>query len=870
MKHDDAQLIQRVLAGDDTAFSALVKKHQKPVHALAWRKTGDFHIAEEITQDTFLKAYQNLSTLKEPQKFAGWLYVIATNYCKMWMRKKRLSTQSLEDTNSAALEKATYSGYVIVENERTTAEAQREVVKQLLAKLQESDRIVITLYYLGGMTYEEISEFLGVSVSAIKNRLYRARRRLKKEEPMIREALGNFQITPNLTENIMGEISRLKPVAPPNSKPLVPWVLAASTLAVVFLMLGVGSQYVSRFQKPYSFDAASEMTVELIEAPIVLNLESKPDVRRQLGNVNTLSKSDTRNQQPNDVSASVADAASEETDTDYSQWQLPEEAKFRLGKGNLHDIKYTPDGNRIAVATDIGIWIYDAQTGKELAMLTGHTGRVTSLGFPADGRFLASGSFDGTIRLWDIDTGKQTAVFAGHLGGIQTIAVSPDGKTVVSGDTWEGTLILWDTETGEQLERHTTYTDNLIRRFKIWIDKHRTRPYPNAVKALAFSPDGKIFASGHSDGILRLWDAETGRKLSTLRDHKRGWIDGLAFSPDGKMFASSSADDIILHRFQKGKPQAHLTIKHRTDHLVFSPDRKTLIGFDWRSWKGENEDLHVWDTETGERLQSIYTKHTDQHEALGISPDGNTILTGSWDGTIHQWETATGTYLSTFTTGHGRGASTLEFSDDGQTLISRLVRYGSEDQLQFWNTTTGVQISAPDLEETLGKQSPNLPNHVITAKIDEDRKYIQVQEVATGREMYRITEHKGDIWTFAFSPDRKILASGSDDATIRLWDAITGNEILTLRTYTNEVFALAFSPDGKILAGGSVYDSQLGRSDLIRLWEIPSGRILTTLTGHTSTVRVLRFSPDGKTLASSGSDGIILLWDLDRTVRSKK
>ena len=230
----------------------------------------------------------------------------------------------------------------------------------------------------------------------------------------------------------------------------------------------------------------------------------------------------------------------------------------------------------------------------------------------------------------------------------------------------------------------------------------------------------------------------------------------------------------------------------------------------------------------------------------------------------------TGTDLFTFATGHGRGPSALDFSDDGQTLISTLRRWGREDQLLFWDTATGVQISAPDLKETLDKQSPNLPNPAIIATIDEDRKSIQVQEVATGREMYRITEHKGDIWTFAFSPDRKILASGSNDATIRLWDAITGNELLTLPTYTNQVFAVAFSPDGKILAGGSVYDSQLGRSDLIRLWEIPSGRVLTTLTGHTSTVRVLRFSPDGKTLASSGSDGIILLWDLDRTVQRER
>ena len=298
MKNDDVQLIQRVLDGDDTAFSVLVKKYQRSVHALVWRKIGDFHIAEDITQDTFLKAYQRLSTLKKPQRFASWLYVIAANHCSTWLRKKRLWTQSLEETNSAQLEKATYSGYVIEENERMTKETQREIVKKLLAKLQESERTVITLHYLGGMNYEEISEFLGVSVAAIKNRLYRARNRLKKEEPMIREALGNFQITPNLTENIMQEISRLKPIAPSGGKPLAPWAIGVSTLAVVFLMLGVGNRYLSRFQKPYSFDAASEMRVELIEAPIVLNLESKPDVRTQLGNANALKNSDGLNQQP--------------------------------------------------------------------------------------------------------------------------------------------------------------------------------------------------------------------------------------------------------------------------------------------------------------------------------------------------------------------------------------------------------------------------------------------------------------------------------------------------------------------------------------------------------------------------------------------
>ncbi len=296
MKNRDVALVRRTLDGDDTAFTELVQKYQKPIHALAWRKIGDFHIAEEIVQDTFLKAYQKLATLKKPQRFASWLYVITTNLCSTWLRRKRLWTQPLEE-GTFAQEKATYSGYVVEENERVARETQREVVKKLLAKLQESERTVITLHYFGEMSSAEIGEFLGVSANTIRSRLHRAQQRLKKEEPMIREALNSFQLSANLTENIMQEITRIKPITPSGSKPLVPWAIAASTVAVVLLMIGIGSQYLTRFQQPYSFDATSDMTVELIEAPVVLPLESKPDVRTQLGNSITPVKSNDLGQQ---------------------------------------------------------------------------------------------------------------------------------------------------------------------------------------------------------------------------------------------------------------------------------------------------------------------------------------------------------------------------------------------------------------------------------------------------------------------------------------------------------------------------------------------------------------------------------------------
>ena len=210
MKNNDAKLVQRVLEGDDTAFATLVQKYQKSIHALAWRKIGDFHIAEDITQDTLLKAYQELSTLNEPQRFSSWLYVIASNYCKMWFRKKPPSTQPLENISSAQLEKATYSGFVIEEKERSAEETQREVVEKLLAKLQESERTVITLHYFGEMSSAEIGAFLGVSANTVRSRLRRAQQRLKKEETMIREALEHFQISPNLTDNIIKKISRTK------------------------------------------------------------------------------------------------------------------------------------------------------------------------------------------------------------------------------------------------------------------------------------------------------------------------------------------------------------------------------------------------------------------------------------------------------------------------------------------------------------------------------------------------------------------------------------------------------------------------------------------------------------------------------------
>ena len=284
MKNSDVELIQRTLAGDQRAFSTLVRRYQKPLHALVWRKIGDFHIAEEIAQDIFLNVYKKLQTLKNPNQFAGWLYVIATRRCIAWLKKKRIPMKSLDAMPPDELEELAYAQYHAEQQEEGVSEKHREVVKRLLQKLPESERTVVTLHYLGDMTCEDLSKFLGVSPNTVKSRLHRARKRLKKEEHIVREVLGSFQLSATLAENILQEIAHIKPTPPVSSKPWMPWAVAASTTIFVILLMGSGTQYLTRFQQPYSLDVKSETTVELIDTSLVRASKQKLSVRNQFGN----------------------------------------------------------------------------------------------------------------------------------------------------------------------------------------------------------------------------------------------------------------------------------------------------------------------------------------------------------------------------------------------------------------------------------------------------------------------------------------------------------------------------------------------------------------------------------------------------------
>ena len=848
MKNDDTKLIQRVLAGDDNAFSVLVRKYQKQVHALAWRKIGDFHIAEEITQDTFLKAYKRLATLKKPQRFASWLYVIAANRCSSWLRKKRLLTQpleQLEETDNELLQKATYSGYVIEENERTAVAAQRDVVKKLLAKLQESERTVITLHYFGEMSCTEIGAFLGVSANTIKSRLRRAQQHLKKEEPMIREALDNFQITPNFTENVMREIARIKPITSSNGKPIMPWAIAASTVVVVLLMLGIGNhQHLGRFQKPYSFDATSEMTIELIEAPLVLNLVSKPDVRTQLGNTNALNKSNTPERQPNDTPALYAEAQTDEAVENYAKWELPKEAKARLGKGGINVIQFSPDGAQLAVGSNIGVWLYDVETGKELSLFAG---MCQSLAFSPDGRYLVNGGglYRTTeIQVWDTTTGHKVAL-ADAPASASALRFSADGKRLISLSSWGDTISRLDIETEQGI-----------------IENLEERQFTSGARyAEAHALTYDKIAIGSTEGKIQLWNTITGEKLSSLKGHadlpdqplgapsrlpplNRKQVSALAFSPDGTRLASGSKDTTVRLWGTTSDNEPTVLQKHTgwPNVLAFSPDGKMLAS------GSTDKTVQLWNTDTGEPLVTL-TGHLNGINALAFSPDGITLASGSTDGTVQLWNTKTGEPLTTRITGHTEWVKAVAFSKDSSTLAG----VAFNGVITFWDVKTSQKTTR------------------------------------------QITGHRDWFTTLAFSPDGTKLASvGAEgdvifgfisswrpDPLIRLTEASTGNEIATLMDRMNPS-NLTFSPDGKTLA--------FSNHGKIRLWNTETGisldiPLLDQNEGHKFAdhdhgngalvippgmgahqiprISALAFSPDGTKLVSATMEGQIQMWDTE-------
>ena len=213
-------------------------------------------------------------------------------------------------------------------------------------------------------------------------------------------------------------------------------------------------------------------------------------------------------------------------DGDYRTWHLPDGTIARLGKGRLGDVAFSPDGQRLAVASGIGVWLYDVATSRELALIP-TASWLNSVVFSPDGRLLASASGDSTVKLWDVATREKIATLEGHTDFVWSVVFSPDGRLLASGSP-DGTVKLWDVATGREIDT---------------LEGHE-----GPITSVSFSPDGRLLASGSYDSTVKLWDVATGREIDIL-----GWFFGahegpvtsVSFSPDGTMLASGSWDGTV-------------------------------------------------------------------------------------------------------------------------------------------------------------------------------------------------------------------------------------------------------------------------------------------------------------------------------------
>ncbi len=299
---------------------------------------------------------------------------------------------------------------------------------------------------------------------------------------------------------------------------------------------------------------------------------------------------------------------------EYTRFSLPEAADSDLKEGRITAIQYSRDGRLLAIASSIGIWLYDTDRGEEVPQLTRHIGGVSSVSLSPDGKTLAGGS-GREIRLWDVKTGVHKQTLKGHTTFVWSISFSPDGKTLASGSR-DKTIRLWDVKTG--------------------MHKRTIRGHTDEILSVSFSPDAETLASGGWDATIRLWDVQTGALKRIIKGHT-ATVNSVSFSPDGKTLASTSGKEIHLLDTKTGAYKRKLKGHTGTVNSVsFSPDGGTLASAGW------DKTIGLWDAKTG-ALKRTLKGHTSNISSVSFSPDGKTMASTSGRETL-LWDLSTIVY----------------------------------------------------------------------------------------------------------------------------------------------------------------------------------------------------------------------------------
>jgi WD40 repeat protein len=548
---------------------------------------------------------------------------------------------------------------------------------------------------------------------------------------------------------------------------------------------------------------------------------------------------------------------------------LPAGAVARLGTvrlrhgGAVRCLSFSAAGKTLASAADEAVRLWDAPTGKEILRL----GRgAQTVAFAPTGRFLATGGFEGKVRLWEAASGREVLQF-GQVGDIYTIAFSPDGETLASGGR-EGMVSLDDVATGKHLH-----------------DWH----VPGRLASIAFSPKGGLLASATTGNLVQVWHLATRTELPQFRGRKLPGYH-VAFSPDGRLLAAgSTSGGVILWEASSGKEVRR--IEQGGGEVTFSPDGRHVAIADGQA-------VRLWEVATGKPVAALPWPHQYTTSCIRYSADGKYLAVGGGGcPAISVWELATRKEVSAFP-GHRQPVRAVAFSPDRRVLVSVAAPHdGAQATVCFWQLATGKALHrleapagrdlsiffahtgravsvGPGYDGTVRRWSastagelpfipgrPGRPAHSLA--VSADRKTlavgssdntVRIYDARSGQALRQLDIAPPEAAVLALSPDGTLLACGDRDGTVRLVATASGKALRQCRQAA--LMALAFSPDGRILAAAG--------TGPIHLWEVATGRELPGLRRHEDLGQTtcVAFSPDGRTLASAGYDGMVRVWEL--------
>ena len=517
----------------------------------------------------------------------------------------------------------------------------------------------------------------------------------------------------------------------------------------------------------------------------------------------------------------------------------------------VNAVAFTSNGKWAASGSGDGIIkIWDIFTGQNIAVME-HDGHIYDLEFSASGKWLVSSSQDGTARVWDVAEGKEISrMFHGSF--VTAVAFSPDEKWVLSGgcDIFDsstvcrsGTARVWEARTGKEVARINHDDGN--------------------ISAVAFSPDGKLVASGGGlfSSNVRVWEASTGVVLSVMETSHENGIWDIAFDSSGSMVIAGGCDkrsgiknpcyfgSARIWDVETGAEVSRFSHNGNVRSVAFSQDGSLAV------LGGDEMIGRVWEVETGEEISQFH--HQGIIFAVKFTLDRKKIISAAADGTVRTWDIEPDQSLSIVDSAAGY-LSKIAFSPDSKWLLSDrcdqrdksfMIPICISNYAHVWDVSTGEEISSNSHSDEISVVAFH-PNEEIAASGSRDG-VIVIWQAATGEKIAELF-HSEAITAIAFSLGGDFLASGSTDSTVRVWDVVTGNEILQM-AHDDVVTTVVFSPDGKYILSGS-------RDNTVRIWDLSTGNEIKRFL-YEQPVTSAAFSPDGLTILAGSEDGTARTWD---------